>query len=282
MKKRVLSRRAFLRRLASMSALAGAGSGLLRVLLKDEVWGGSMPALGRTQTRDFPASPASSDVANWVMVIDLARCDGCRRCTLACTSMHFVPPGQEWIKVYTIEPEGLGAPYWFPRPCMHCDNPPCVKVCPVGATYKRADGIVMQDQERCIGCRFCMAACPYAARFFNWGEPPHTPEELSQPYSVEWNFPHRRGVVEKCIFCPGVIYHGSLPGCVSGCPMGALYFGNQYEDVVSNSLGETVHLSQQLAQGAAFRFMEDLGTKPRVYYLPPRDRQYAPPSRLNG
>jgi len=220
------------------------------------------------------------DDAKWVMVIDLARCDGCRKCTLACKSMHFLPPGQEWIKVYTIEPEGLAAPYWFPRPCMHCDNPPCVKVCPVGATYKRLDGIVMQDQERCIGCRLCMAACPYAARSFNWGEPPHTPEELSQPYSVEWNFPHRRGVVEKCILCPGAIYNGTLPGCASGCPTGALYLGNEYSDTVSNSLAETVRLSQQLAQGAAFRFMEDLGTKPRVYYLPPRDRQYVPPSEL--
>ncbi len=280
MKKPILSRRDFLR-LASMGTLAGAGGALLAAVLKGEVWGNSLTALGAPRTGDLAASSKSSNVAKWLMVIDLARCDGCRKCTLACGSMHFVPPGQEWIKVYTMEPEGLGSPYWFPRPCMQCDNPPCVKVCPVGATYKRADGIVMQDQERCIGCRLCMAACPYAARSFNWGEPPHSPEELSRPYSVEWNFPHRRGVVEKCIFCPAATYDGNLPGCVSGCPAGALYFGNEHVDVVSNSLGETVRLSQHLTQGAAFRFMEDLGTKPRVYYLPPRDRQYLPPSELN-
>ncbi len=206
----------------------------------------------------------------WLMVIDLARCDGCGACTKACSAMHMVPPGQEWIKVYDMQHEGLADSYFFPRPCMHCDNPPCVNVCPVDATYKRSDGTVLMDQDRCIGCRFCLAACPYSARYFNWAEPPHTEQELSQTYSVEMNMPHRKGVAEKCIWCPTLTSQGLLPACVSGCPMGAIYFGDENEDAVTNSLGETHRLSKLLVEGAAQRHLAELGTEPRVWYLPPR------------
>lgn len=206
----------------------------------------------------------------WLMVIDLARCDGCGACTKACSAMHLVPPGQEWIKVYNIEHEGLASSHYFPRPCMQCDNPPCVNVCPVGATYKRSDGVVLIDQDICIGCRFCLAACPYSARYFNWAEPPHTAQELSQDYSVETNMPHRRGVVEKCLFCPALTSQGLLPACVSGCPMGAIFFGDENENAVTNGLGETLKLDELLHMGAAHRHMEELGTEPRVWYLPPR------------
>ena len=110
----------------------------------------------------------------WVMVIDLAKCDGCKECTQACNAMHFVPPGQEWIKVYENRDNKVAGAYWFPRPCMQCDNSPCAKVCPVGATFKREDGTVLIDQDRCIGCRYCIAACPYGSRSFNWVDPrPH-------------------------------------------------------------------------------------------------------------
>lgn len=221
-----------------------------------------------------PSVPAQQ---RWVMVIDLARCDGCRACTEACSGMHFVPPGQEWIKVYTLRDNPGAEPYWFPRPCMQCDNPPCVKVCPVSAVWKREDGIVIQDTSRCIGCRFCIAACPYSARYFNWTEPPHTPEELSRPYSTDWNYPHVKGVTEKCIFCPGMIKEGKLPACVQACPMGAIYFGDQNEDAVTNSQGETARFSELVGKGAGFRYLEELGTEPRVYYLSPRNRLYPPP-----
>lgn len=215
----------------------------------------------------------------WVMVIDLAKCDGCRECTRACSAMHFVPAGQEWIRVYEMRDHEAGAPYWFPRPCMQCDNPPCVKVCPVSATWKREDGIVIQDGTRCIGCRFCLAACPYQARSFNWTEPSHTAEELAQPYSTDWAYPHRKGVSEKCIFCPALVKEGKLPGCAAACPMGAIYFGDQVEDAVTNSQGETVRLSELIKENSGYRFMEELGTEPRVYYLPPRKRVYpAPPA----
>ncbi len=304
----MLSRRSVLKALAAAGAAAAAGpltgGGLLRRL-----------SLGRTK-RDVPALVAGAGSDNpgtlvrlsglpgpdgdstlayaavppgpvahegvqhrWVMVIDLARCDGCRECTRACTAMHFVPPGQEWIRVFEMRDNEAGAPYWLPRPCMHCDNPPCVKVCPVSAVWKREDGIVMQDTSRCIGCRFCMAACPYQARSFNWVEPPHTPEELAQPYSTDWNFPHHKGTTEKCIFCPALVREGKLPGCVAACPMGAIYFGDQVEDAVTNSQGETVRFSSLIRENAGYRLLEELGTEPRVYYLPPKKPIYGiPPS----
>jgi molybdopterin-containing oxidoreductase family iron-sulfur binding subunit len=223
------------------------------------------------------AAPSVSGNHRWVMVIDLAKCDGCKECTQACSAMHFVPPGQEWIKVFENRDNKVAGGYWFPRPCMQCDNTPCAKVCPVGATIKREDGIVLVDQERCIGCRYCIAACPYGSRFFNWAEPPHTPQEVSQKYSVEWNYPHRRGVVEKCIFCPANAREGKLPGCAAACRMGAIYFGDQVEDVVKNHAGETISFTKLIREKGGFRFMEELGTEPRVWYLPPRDRVYPAP-----
>lgn len=214
----------------------------------------------------------------WVMVIDLAKCDGCGECTKACNKMHFVPPMQEWIKVREITDNREAGSYFLPQPCMHCDNPPCVRACPVGATFKRTDGIVMMDQDRCIGCRNCIAQCPYGARSFNWTEPLHTQEELAQPYSMELNYPHRKGVVEKCILCPTMLREGKLPECATACKeMGAIYFGDELEDAVTNAKGETLQLSKITKMGAAFRLMEELGTEPRIYYLPPSNRKYPSP-----
>ncbi len=233
--------------------------------------------MGAPMAHDAPAPAPAPGKHRWVMVIDLAKCDGCKECTSACGAMHFVPPGQEWIKVFQNRDNNIASPYWFPRPCMQCDNSPCAKVCPVGATFKREDGIVLIDQDRCIGCRYCIAACPYASRYFNWSEPPHTPPELSQPYSVEWNYPDRKGVVEKCIFCPVNAREGKLPACAAACKMNAIYFGDQVENVVRNSAGETVAFTQLIRDKGGFRFMEELGTEPRVWYLPPRDRVYPAP-----
>ncbi|MFY9151041.1 MAG: 4Fe-4S dicluster domain-containing protein [Prolixibacteraceae bacterium] len=213
----------------------------------------------------------------FVMVIDLAKCDGCGECTTACQKMHFIPPEREWIKVYQMQDTKTTAPYWFPKPCFHCDDPPCTKVCPVDATFKREDGIVLIDNERCIGCRFCMAACPYSARFFNWG-PPNQPEEVAaMPYSPEQSFPAKIGTVEKCDFCPHSARKGELPACVSGCPMDAIYFGDENEDAVTNHSGTTVSFRKLIDDNAGYVFLEDLGTKPRVYYLPPKNRIYPGP-----
>lgn len=213
----------------------------------------------------------------WVMVLDLSRCDGCGKCTEACNKMHVMPTGRAYIPVWVLRDSKLATPYYFPRPCFHCDQPPCTKVCPVNATYKTQDGTVLIDNDRCIGCRFCIAACPYGARCFNWGAPNNPPAATDRGYSPEWGNPRRIGTVEKCDYCPDLAAKGILPACSSGCPMGVIYFGDQNEDAVTNSFGETMRLSTLLRDRAAYRHLEDLGTEPRCYYLPPVNRQYPPP-----
>ena len=209
----------------------------------------------------------------FVMVIDLARCKNLKKCQSACNHMHQVHPGQNWIKVLGMEDAEHTAPYWQPTTCMHCDEPPCVKVCPVDATFKRQDGIVLIDSDRCIGCRFCMAACPYTTRVFNWEEPVLTKEIADKDYSCETSLPQKRGTVGKCDFCPDMARKGELPHCVSACPNGVFMFGDMNEDSVTNG-AETFRFSELIKDKAGYRLMEDLGTKPRVYYLPPVNRNF--------
>lgn len=213
----------------------------------------------------------------FVMVIDLAKCDGCGKCTDACNKMHFLPPQKEWIEVLTMQDTPESAPYYFPKPCYHCDDPPCTKVCPVDATFKREDGIVAIDNDRCIGCRFCMAACPYSVRLFNWTEPTLKPTFEELDAAPERVFQSKKGCVEKCDFCPHMAREGKLPGCVTGCPQNAIYFGDQNVDAVTCLNGETLRLSTLLEDRAGYRPLEELGTSPRVYYLPAYNRLYPPP-----
>ncbi|MDO8543990.1 MAG: 4Fe-4S dicluster domain-containing protein [Opitutaceae bacterium] len=227
------------------------------------------PAVGEAARQGVPGR-------KWVMVIDLAKCSGCANCTIACNKMHATSPDRHWIRVFRMQDSAHTAPYWFPKPCFHCDNPPCTKVCPVGATFKRQDGIVLIDNERCIGCRFCMAACPYSTRYFNWARPDNT-VHAGKTYSPETGVPRRIGTVEKCDFCPEMASQGILPACVTSCDMAAIYFGDENEDAVSNS-EETVRLSRLLEQRAAYRYLAELGTEPRVYYLPPKNREFPAPS----
>lgn len=259
------SRRGFLQFLVGATAIAGTVG---------VSWRAATSGLFQETLPERSIAPGNQ---KWVMVIDLAKCDGCGDCTKACNKMHYVSPMQEWIRVYQVTENPAAGPHYLPRPCMHCDNPPCVRGCPVGATYKRTDGIVVQDNDRCIGCRNCIAQCPYSARSFNWTEPSHTAEELARPYSPDYMYPHRKGTVEKCGFCPHMLREGKLPVCASSCTMGAIYFGDELEDAVTNSKGETIQLSKIAARGAAFRLMEELGTEPRVYYLPPAGRKYPAP-----
>lgn len=209
----------------------------------------------------------------FVMVVDLARCKNARKCVSACQKWHYRPEETEWLTVKLLKDNEKAAPYWFPKQCFHCDNPPCVKVCPVDATFKRDDGLVLIDNERCIGCKFCMAACPYSTRVFNWDEPEMPDFVRDQPYSPETGVPAKVGTVEKCDFCPDLAREGILPPCVQACPNGVFYFGDENEDTVTNG-DETVSFSQLIKDKSAYRFMEELGTKPRVYYLPPVDRQF--------
>ncbi|NNF22183.1 MAG: 4Fe-4S dicluster domain-containing protein, partial [Saprospiraceae bacterium] len=149
------------------------------------------------------------------MVIDLAKCKNARKCIEGCQKGHNLSSEQEWLNVYLMKDHEDAEPYWFPRQCFHCGNPPCVKVCPVGATYKRQDNIVLVDVDRCIGCKFCVVACPYSARIFNWEKPPESDLE-SQDYSPETSEPGQIGTIGKCDFCPDRSREGKLPYCVEG------------------------------------------------------------------
>ncbi|MDH5398009.1 MAG: 4Fe-4S dicluster domain-containing protein [Cyclobacteriaceae bacterium] len=209
----------------------------------------------------------------WVMVIDLSRCRNARKCVTRCQEMHYLAPEDEWIKVFLMQDSADTAPYWFPKPCFHCNQPPCVKVCPVGATYKRTDGIVLVDNERCIGCKFCMTACPYSSRVFHWKEPEGKEEAAHNDYSPETSVPALVGTVGKCDFCPDMARMGKLPVCVTGCPNGAILFGDKNEDIVSNG-SETFRFSELIYERAGYHFMAELGTEPNVYYLPPVDRMF--------
>jgi Fe-S-cluster-containing dehydrogenase component len=211
----------------------------------------------------------------WVMVIDLSKCRNARQCIHACQDAHELRPEQFHMNTLQMQDNPNTAPYHMPKNCQHCDNPPCVAVCPVDATYKRQDGIVLIDNERCIGCRFCMAACPYSARIFNWLEPKDADKYKDQPYNVELNVPQKLGTISKCLFSADHCREGKLPYCVSACPNGVYYFGDENEDAVTNgTTKETVRFSKLLRDNGGYQLMPELGTKPRVYYLPPKNRLF--------
>ncbi len=240
------------RRFIKLAAIAGAGGA---------VAGTAAVTIGGA-TAATKAPPAKHQ---WAMVVDLRRCDGCEKCTTACQKMHYLAEDQTWIKVYDMKTAD-GQSYFMPRLCMHCENPPCQRVCPVGATFKNSEGVVLVDQKVCIGCRACMAACPYEARYFNWSQPPAVPSTLSNPMP-EFPVPQQKGTVGKCILCVHNTDVGKLPACVEACSMGALYIGDIEADVAINGLNETVKLSKFVRDNDAVRYKEELGTRPRVYYI---------------
>ncbi|UCG24594.1 MAG: 4Fe-4S dicluster domain-containing protein, partial [Chloroflexota bacterium] len=171
-----------------------------RTFIQVAIASGAVTVLGLTVGRDTKASSsAGSDGRQWVMVIDQDKCTGCGYCTLACQAHNDVPPDIQWNRVIRTE-KLRDRQLFISRPCMHCDHAPCISVCPVKASYKRSDGIVMMDYDRCIGCRYCEVACPYGARAFNWSE--FTGDNPAVPEWGQPEVPRRpRGVVEKCSFC---------------------------------------------------------------------------------
>jgi phenylacetyl-CoA:acceptor oxidoreductase subunit 1 len=211
----------------------------------------------------------------WAMVIDQSKCIGCGYCVNACRAHNDVPPDITWNPIYKAG-EVDGKQVYLPRPCMHCEEAACAEVCPVGATYHRPDGIVMMDYDKCIGCRYCIVACPYQARSFNWKQ-----FDGPNPAVPEWGEPEverrPRGVPEKCSFCYQRIDRGlalgltpgvdadATPACVVACPVGARAFGdlNQPESPVNRLLESHPH----------YRLREDMGTGPRVYYLPAEENK---------
>jgi len=215
---------------------------------------------------------------SFVMVVDLAKCRHARKCVESCQQMHHLPPEDEWIKIFLMQDSEDTAKYWFPKPCFHCSSPSCVNVCPVGATFKRQDGLVLIDNDRCIGCKFCMAACPYSSRVFNWKEQEEKPD-IAECGNPETSVPQVVGTVGKCDFCPDMAYNGKLPACINSCPNGVIYFGDRNEDVVTNGV-ETVQFSQLIYERAGYKYMEELGTRPNVFYLPPVNRLFDPDESL--
>ena len=214
----------------------------------------------------------------FIRVIDLAKCANERKCIEGCQKAHNILAPIEYIKVKKMQNSALESPYWFPTMCYHCDNPPCTKVCPVDATFKRSDGIVAMDYDRCIGCKFCMAACPYSARTFNFGRPEQL--QFSEEHKNDTSDPNhcknpfaQEGTVAKCDFCTDRSAQGLLPACVIECPNGAILHGDELEDVVTNG-EDTFRLKKLLQDRGAYRQFEELGTQPRVYYLPPVARNF--------
>jgi molybdopterin-containing oxidoreductase family iron-sulfur binding subunit len=232
------------------------------------------PAIGSIATggeRRYQPNPEALSAGRWTMLIDTRKCKvDCTDCMDVCHKIHNVPDignsKQEvkWLWQETYEHGFPGAEHEFisenlkHRPlmmlCNHCDNPPCARVCPVGATWKREDGIVMMDYHRCIGCRCCMAACPYGSRSFNWSDP--------RQHLVETNpsFPTRsKGVAEKCNFCAERLAIGLVPACVESCKEKALFFGDLDDD--------ESEIRQIIRSEFAIQRKPELGTKPRTFYI---------------
>ncbi|HEX7249159.1 MAG TPA: 4Fe-4S dicluster domain-containing protein [Burkholderiales bacterium] len=210
-------------------------------------------------------------MTKWAMAADLRRCVGCQTCTASCKQANGTPPGVQWRRVLDMElgeyPNVKRA--FVPVGCMHCDDPPCMAVCPTTATKKRADGIVTIDYDLCIGCAYCAVACPYDARF------KVDKQGYAYGYALESEktnaHPERLGVATKCTFCVERVDAGiaaglkpgadpeATPACVNSCIAKALHFGDA-DDPQSN-------ISQLLAENQAFRLHEELGTGPNLYYL---------------
>ena len=201
------------------------------------------------------------------MVIDTARCIGCQTCAVACKVANNLPKGNWWNRVLTDGGPAVDtASGEYPNnylgyitvSCQHCDNPACVKVCPVGATYKDSDtGIVRQDYDKCIGCRMCMAACPYTGvRSFNWEEPKYAVDFATGDAGVA---PHQKHVVEKCTFCYQRTSQGKDPACMELCPGRARFWGD-LDDPDSE-------VSQLISKREYKQLLPEQGTRPSVYYL---------------
>ena len=244
--------------------------------------GDRVDPLVRMQAELRRAMQKPPDQRRWVMLIDLRKCVGCSACTIGCVAENKLPPGVAYRPV--LEEEIGTYPNvtrrFMPRPCMQCDTPPCVPVCPVNATYKRPDGIVAIDYEDCIGCRYCLVACPYSARPFDAGRQyldattPAIPTVLGKEKAIvyekspayEYGRAWQRregdspiGNARKCQFCSHRLDAGMLPNCATTCIGRATYFGDANDP--------DALVSELIASPNVMRLKEELGTQPRVYYL---------------
>jgi molybdopterin-containing oxidoreductase family iron-sulfur binding subunit len=204
-------------------------------------------------------------MTRWGMVIDLARCVGCNACTVACKIENGTPPDHYWARVYTEETGTFPAvkTTYVPALCNHCADAPCVKVCPTGASHQRDDGIVLVDQDKCIGCRACMLACPYSNRFYlRKGELEtgyHGERTAFEDAKWQW---FTEGTVTKCTFCAHRVDDGLEPACVVTCPTDARIFGD-LDDPQSRP-------STLIRERNGLQPLAELGTNPSVYYVEER------------
>lgn len=244
--------------------------------------GGQVDVLERMRVELLGALDKPPADRRWVMVLDLRKCVGCHACTIACVAENKLPPGVVYRPV--IEEEWGTYPNvgrrFTPRPCMQCDKPPCVPVCPVNATFKSEDGVVVVDYDQCIGCRACITACPYGARTADFGltynednpvaMAPITGKEAASKYETlpmfEYQEPRPRedhdspiGNARKCHFCMHRVKAGQLPACVTSCIGRATLFGDANDP--------TSLVAELIALPNVSRLKEELGTEPRVYYL---------------
>ncbi len=215
-------------------------------------------------------------MTRYAMVIDLKRCIGCYACMVSCKQEHFLPPKVFWSRVVIGE---LGkyptvAKQIYPVLCNHCDEAICVKVCPTGATSKEEDGVVMIDQDKCVGCRYCVVACPYQQRtFLTRTDEQYFPGQGLTPYELMGKklFPHQAGTVVKCTFCeerirparkkglqPGVD-RDATPACVNACPVKARTFGD-LDDPASE-------VSRLVREKRGVQLHPEYGTEPSIYYI---------------
>ena len=213
--------------------------------------------------------------------LDISRCTGCRRCVHACVDENNQSrdPEIQWIRVLEFERSAAlrginledGNPYYeheevpdegkfyIPISCQQCEDSPCSKVCPTGATWREPDGIVVIDYDWCIGCRYCMAACPYGARHFNWCDPHLPADEVNPNMHVLGNRPRERGVVEKCTFCIQRTRAGRYPACLEACPTGARKFGNL--------LDPESEIRYLMKHKRTFVLKAELNTRPKFFYF---------------
>lgn len=206
---------------------------------------------------------------------NISKCKGYLECVSACVKENNLDrsTGMQYIKIFEMDQGSMNlehgrtdfyhqvpvpGKFYLGTQCFHCDNPPCTPVCPVGATWKEPDGIVVVDYDWCIGCRYCVAACPYWARRFNWQSPQIPQEEFNRSQHYLGNRPRKKGVVEKCTFCIQRTRAGKLPACVEACPTGARVFGNL--------LDPESEIRWVLENKKVFRLKEALNTEPKFWY----------------
>jgi molybdopterin-containing oxidoreductase family iron-sulfur binding subunit len=293
-----LARRKFLKGIASVAAASGAAASLpawggntlsdtfadffqahYQRMTRDEI-DATLRRIERKAKRRYGVqisckdTPAQDNVV-FGYAINISKCRGYRDCVHACVQENNLSRDTQYIRVvempdgsvdllhgdhyYAAEHVPRENHYYLPMQCMQCDEPPCVKACPVEATWTEPDGIVVVDYDWCIGCRYCMSACPYQARHFNWGKPDLPAQEINPDTHYLGNRPRPKGVVEKCHFCVQRTREGRQPACQEACPTGARIFGNL--------LDPNSEIRYVLEHKAVFRLKEELGTEPKFWYF---------------